>query len=251
MPNLTLITLTAPSLPANYCPASYQKLANDIIGGTQATFNSTIGNSFFNFGPTYPAINNRIYPWLDENGQWWIYDQGFWLRKNPVTAAYERRIYVGTTTDLLSYDGGDGTATATSTTGPMWEVDTEFEARFPVGVGAFVASGAVAVLGKTTSTSIAGEDQHKLTIPELAAHTHDVAIKVFGHGGEDGDRSAADGGTTSNTVTNNTTIFPSSTIDPDLDAKAVSVGGDIAHNNLPPFYGVYFIKRTIRVYYTK
>ena len=251
MPNLTLITLTAPSLPANYCPASYQKLANDIIGGTQATFNSTIGNSFFNFGPTYPAINNRIYPWLDENGQWWIYDQGFWLRKNPVTAAYERRIYVGTTTDLLSYDGGDGTATATPTTGPMWEVDTEFEARFPVGVGAFVASGAVAVLGKATSTAIVGEDQHKLTIPELAAHTHDVAIKVFGHGGEDGDRSAADGGTTSNTVTNNTTIFPSSTIDPDLDAKAVSVGGDIAHNNLPPFYGVYFIKRTIRVYYTK
>lgn len=251
MPNLTLITLTAPSLTANYCPASYQKLANDIIGGTQATFNSTIGNSFFNFGPTYPAINNRIYPWLDENGQWWIYDQGFWLRKNPVTAAYERRIYVGTTTDLLSYDGGDGTATATSTTGPMWEVDTEFEARFPVGVGAFLASGAVAVMGKATSTAIVGEDQHKLTVPELAAHTHDVAIKVFGHGGEDGDRSAADGGTTSNTVTNNTTIFPSSTIDPDLDAKAVSVGGDIAHNNLPPFYGVYFIKRTIRVYYTK
>ena len=251
MPNLTLITLTAPSLPANYCPASYQKLANDIIGGTQATFNSTIGNSFFNFGPTYPAINNRIYPWLDENGQWWIYDQGVWLRKNPVTAAYERRIYVGTTTDLLSYDGGDGTATATPITGPMWEVDTEFEARFPVGVGAFAASGAVAVMGKATSTAIVGEDQHKLTIPELAAHTHDVAIKVFGHGGEDGDRSAADGGTTSNTVTNNTTIFPSSTIDPDLDAKAVSVGGDIAHNNLPPFYGVYFIKRTSRVYYTK
>jgi hypothetical protein len=252
MPNLTLITLTAPSLPANYCPASYQKLANDIIGGTQATFNSTIGNSFFNFGPTYPAINNRIYPWLDENGQWWIYDQGVWLRKNPVTAAYERRIYVGTTTDLLSYDGGDGTAIATTTTGPMWEVDTEFEARFPVGVGAFVASGAVAVMGKATSTSIAGEDQHKLTVPELAAHTHNVAIKVFGHGGEDnGQRVMADGGSSSPTLTNNTTVFPGSTLDPDVDAIAVSVGGDIAHNNLPPFYGVYFIKRTIRVYYTK
>jgi hypothetical protein len=232
MPNLTLITLTAPSLPANYCPASYQKLANDIIGGTQATFNSTIGNSFFNFGPTYPAINNRIYPWLDENGQWWIYDQGFWLRKNIVAASgYDRRIYVGTTTDLLSYDGGDGTATATSTTGPMWEVDTEFEARFPVGVGAFVASGAVAVMGKATSTAIVGEDQHTLTIPEMPAHTHNFFPLVTA----DANNGGANGvqyGTTANVATSST-------------------GDGTAHNNLPPFYGVYFIKRTIRVYYTK
>ena len=231
MPNLTLITLTAPSLPANYCPASYQKLANDIIGGTQATFNSTIGNSFFNFGPTYPAINNRIYPWLDENGQWWIYDQGVWLRKNPVTAAYERRIYVGTTTDLLSYDGGDGTATATTTTGPMWMVDTLFDARFPVGAGAFAASGAVAVLGTATSTSIVGEDQHTLTVPEIPAHTHNFFPLVTA----DANNGGANGvqyGTTANVATSST-------------------GGGAAHNNLPPFYGVYFIKRTIRVYYTK
>jgi hypothetical protein len=252
MPNLTLITLTAPSLPANYCPASYQKLANDIIGGTQATFNSTIGNSFFNFGPTYPAINNRIFPWLDQDGNWWIYDQSLWLRKNIVAASgYDRRIYVGTTTDLLSYDGGDGTATATSTTGPMWEVDTEFEARFPVGVGAFVASGAVVVMGKTTSTSIAGEDQHLLTTAEMPTHTHQVSIKTFGHGGNDGDRVAADGGTSSPTLTNNVTAFPSSTLDPDVDAIAANTGGNAAHNNLPPFYGVYFIKRTSRIYYTK
>jgi hypothetical protein len=233
MPNLTLITLTPPSLPVSYCPLNYQNLANDIIGGTQAVFNSTIGNSFFNFGPTYPAINNRIYPWLDENGQWWIFDQGFWLRKNPVTAAYERRIYVGTTTDLLSYDGGDGTATATSTTGPMWEVDTEFEARFPVGVGAFVASGAVAVMGKATSTAIVGEDQHKLTLPELAAHTHNVGRYV------NDSRSGGDPKFMDLTLGTGTVGISSST------------GGDAAHNNLPPFYGVYFIKRTIRVYYTK
>jgi len=232
MPNLTLITLTAPSLPANYCPASYQKLANDIIGGTQATFNSTIGNSFFNFGPTYPAINNRIFPWLDQDGNWWIYDQSLWLRKNIVAASgYDRRIFVGTTTDLLSYDGGDGTATATTTTGPMWEVDTEFEARFPVGVGAFVASGAVAVMGKATSTAIVGEDQHTLTIPEMPAHTHNFFPLVTA----DANNGGANGvqyGTTANVATSST-------------------GDGTAHNNLPPFYGVYFIKRTIRVYYTK
>ena len=221
MPNLTLITLTAPSLPANYCPASYQKLANDIIGGTQATFNSTIGNSFFNFGPTYPAINNQIFPWLDQDGPWWIYDQG----------GFDRRIFVGTTTDLLSYDGGDGTATATTTTGPMWMVDTLFDARFPVGAGAFAASGAVAVLGTATSTSIVGEDQHTLTVPEIPAHTHNFFPLVTA----DANNGGANGvqyGTTANVATSST-------------------GGGAAHNNLPPFYGVYFIKRTARVYYTK
>jgi len=238
MPNLTLITLTAPSLPANYCPASYQKLANDIIGGTQATFNSTIGNSFFNFGPTYPAINNRIYPWLDENGQWWIYDQGFWLRKNIVAASgYDRRIFVGTTTDLLSYDGGDGTATATSTTGPMWEVDTLFDARFPVGVGTFAASGAVAVLGTATSTSIVGEDQHTLTVPEMPKHTHSMTW----------DSNDTSGGDQLNTLY----YGPEANIPNNMIKDTGSTGGDVAHNNLPPFCGVYFIKRTIRVYYTK
>ena len=233
MPNLTLITLTAPSLPANYCPASYQKLANDIIGGTQATFNSTIGNSFFNFGPTYPAINNRIYPWLDQDGNWWIYDQGFWAYKNPVAAGgFDRRIFVGTTTDLLSYDGGDGTSgTPTNYTGAMWMVDTLFDARFPVGAGAFAASGAVAVLGTATSTSIVGEDQHTLTVPEIPAHTHNFFPLVTA----DANNGGANGvqyGTTANVATSST-------------------GGGAAHNNLPPFYGVYFIKRTSRVYYTK
>jgi hypothetical protein len=227
-------------------------LANDIIGGTQAVFNSTIGNSFFNFGPTFPAINNRIYPWLDENGQWWIFDQGFWVYKNPVVAgSYERRIFVGTTNDLLSYDGGDGTAVAGDTSGPMWMVDTLLDARFPVGVGAFAASGSVAVLGTATSTSIVGEDQHLLTTAEMPTHTHQVSIKTFGHGGNDGDRVAADGGTSSPTLTNNVTAFPSSTLDPDVDAIAANTGGNAAHNNLPPFYGVYFIKRTSRIYYTK
>ena len=252
MPNLTLITLTPPSLPVSYCPLNYQNLANDIIGGTQAVFNSTIGNSFFNFGPTFPAINNRIYPWLDENGQWWIFDQGFWVYKNTVAAGgYDRRIFVGTTTDLLSYDGGDGPVTATPTSGPMWMVDTLFDARFPVGVGAFAASGSVAVLGTATSTSIVGEDQHLLTTAEMPTHTHQVSIKTFGHGGEDGARVAADGGTSSPTLTNNVTVFPSSTLDPDVDAIAANTGGNAAHNNLPPFYGVYFIKRTARIYYTK
>lgn len=233
MPNLTLITLTPPSLPVSYCPLNYQNLANDIISGTQATFNSSIGNSFFNYGASTPALNNQVYPWLDENGEWWVRVSGYWARKNPIPAnGPERRIFVGTAADVLSYDGGDGTSTSTNvTSGPMWEVDTAFDARFPVGVGAFAASGTVNVQGTTTTTAVAGEDQHTLTVPEIPAHTHNFFPLVTA----DANNGGANGvqyGTTANVATSST-------------------GGGVAHNNLPPFYGVYFIKRSGRVYYTK
>ena len=231
MPNLTLITLTPPSLPVGYCPTNYQQLANDVISGTQATFNSSIGNSFFNFGASVPALNNQVYPWLDEDGNWWIYKDGYWLRKNPVAiGSSERRVYVGTTTDLQTYDGGN-TNTLSNWSGPMWEVDTEFEARFPVGAGTFAASGVVVVQGKVTSTAVVGEDKHTLTVPEIPAHSHNFFPLVTA----DANNGGANGvqyGTTANVATSST-------------------GGDAAHNNLPPFYGVYFIKRTSRVYYTK
>ena len=238
MPNLTIITLTAPSLPVNYCPTNYQQLANDIIGGTQATFNSAIGNSFFNFGPTVPTLNNQIYPWLDENGFWWVFSNGYWTRRNPVAAGgSERRIYVGTTSDLQTYDGGN-TNTASDWSGPMWEVDTAFEARFPVGVGTFAASGVVSVNGTTTSTAVAGEDKHTLVVGEVPSHTHQILDQYINLV----QRGTADSGVFSATNRSEGTanLLPTT-----------SSGGGAAHNNLPPFYGVYFIKRSSRVYYTK
>lgn len=239
MPNLTLITLTAPSLPLTYCPSNYQQLANDIIGGTQATFNSAIGNSFFNFGSTTPALNNQIYPWLDDSGFWWVFNGGYWTRQNTVAAgSSERRIFVGTTTDVLSYDGGDGTAYAGNPyAGAMWEIDTAFDARFPVGVGAFAGSGAVAVQGTTTSTSVVGEDQHLLTTAEIPSHTHSMTW----------DSQDTAGGNQLKTLY----LGPDANVPNDITKNTGSTGGDTAHNNLPPFYGVYFIKRTGRVYYTK
>jgi hypothetical protein len=238
MPNLTLITLTPPSLPIGYCPTNYQQLANDVISGTQATFNSSIGNSFFNFGPTTPALNNQVYPWLDENGNWWIYKDGYWLRQHPIAAgSAERRIYVGTTTDLQTYDGGNTNAPS-NWSGPMWQVDTLFEARFPVGAGTFAASGVVSVNGTTTSTAVAGEDKHTLVTSEMPSHTHQILDQYINLT----QRGSAD-----------TSVFSATNRSEGVAnlLPTTSSGGDAAHNNLPPFYGVYFIKRTSRVYYTK
>jgi hypothetical protein len=238
MPNLTLITLTPPSLPIGYCPTNYQQLANDVISGTQANFNSSIGNSFFNFGPTTPTLNNQVYPWLDENGNWWIYKDGYWLRQHPIAAgSAERRIYVGTTTDLQTYDGGNTNAPS-NWSGPMWQVDTLFEARFPVGAGTFASSGVVSVNGTTTSTAVAGEDKHTLVTSEMPSHTHQILDQYINLT----QRGSAD-----------TSVFSATNRSEGVAnlLPTTSSGGDAAHNNLPPFYGVYFIKRTARVYYTK
>lgn len=237
MPNLTLITLTPPSLPVGYCPTNYQQLANDVISGTQANFNSSIGNSFFNYGPTTPALNNQVYPWLDENGNWWIFQSGYWLRQHPIAAgSAERRIYVGTTTDLQTYDGGN-TNSPSNWSGPMWEVDTLFEARFPVGAGTFAASGVVSVNGTTTSTAVAGEDKHTLVTAEMPKHSHTMTW----------DSQDTAGGNQLKTLY----YGPDANVPNDIVKNSGDAGGDAAHNNLPPFYGVYFIKRTARVYYTK
>ena len=244
--NTTIISLLPPTLPSGYCPTSWQELANYIIGYSQAQFNSTIGNSFFNTGSSTPSVDNQIYPWIDNDGNWWVHNSGYWARKHPSPAAgNERRLWVGTPSELESYDGGDGSAySGNNFTGAMWEIDTAFEGKFPVGVGAFSGSGSVSVNGTTTSTGVSGEDKHQLIIAELPDHTHQISSK----------RSA------------NMEVYGSSEITVDVLGTVPSTGvtisdgpgynpenqGEgISHNNLPPFYGVYVIKRTGRVYYTK
>ena len=269
MPNLNLITLVPPSLPVGYCPANYQSLANDIVSGSQAIFNSSIGNSFFNFGANPPSLANQVYPWLDDKGNWWVRIGGYWARENTVPPApnnYERRIFVGSANDVLYYDGGDGSAyVGNPYTGSMWEIDTTFDAKFPVGVGTFAASGTVSVATSTTDTSVSGEDKHTLTTSETPFndHTHGVAqlaipnnddyymvAKAWSGLGSYGTQvlqgaAGSGGGGAGPNITNG-----------DLSTTtAEKTGNDsqnaIGHNNLPPFYGVYFIKRTGRIYYTK
>lgn len=233
----TIIQLTPPALPAGYCPSSYQQLANDIVYGTTPQFLSSVGNTFFNTGASEPSADNRIYPWLDDDGNWWVYQGGKWARKHPIGPNdLDRRIYVGTTTQLETYDGGSAGA-ITTYTGPMWEVDTAFDARFPVGVGTFASSGVVNVGLTSTSTGVAGEDKVALVAANNGPHSHDIVLDKV---------SVADSG--------GKRRFPNGDSQEQKEQQTFtteSTGEGTPHNNLPPFYGVYFIKRTARVYYTK
>lgn len=250
MPATTIVKLFPPELPAGACFNTYQELANAIIGGATAQFNSDIGNTYFNTGSSTPSAANREYPWLDCNSNWWVYKDGYWTRKHPYQQADKvRLIWTGDTTALETFDGGTS-GPVTDFSGPMWEVDSSFAAKFPVGVGTFASSGTVAVGASTTGSGVSGTDTVTLTAAQMPIHSHDIAIQVPGYGGEDGTRDSPDGGTNSQPITNDTTTFPGALLDPLVQAQASQTGGGAAHNNLPPFYGVYFIKRTARVYYT-
>ncbi len=238
-----LITLQWNGFPAGYCyPGDPNVFANDIIEYTSIAFNAT-GNVYYNMGPDIPGADDRIYPWLRTGSGWedglyyWDTTIGAWVKPHEVPASgHERRIWVGSTADLVTYDGGDANVLGDAA-GPMWEVDSAFAAKFPVGVGSFVNSGDIAVTDSTTSTAVTGEDEHTLTEAEMPEHTHGYFDPRIGAG------EAIEGDTDPNMV-----MYKHPT-DDDCSGDTCATGSGDPHNNLPPMYGVYFIKRTSRIYY--
>jgi hypothetical protein len=135
------------------------------------------------------------------------------------------------------------------------------QAQFPIGVGDFKTkiplstSGIVNVgADNVTSTGAVGEDKHKLLDTELALHRHYLANTDFGDSAT-AQALGANGGT--NGQMNQGRGGHSEFLDYKLTGSANPasiglssiVGSDTPHNTLPPFYGVYFLQRTNRLFY--
>lgn len=93
---------------------------------------------------TPPADNSYVWFQIDPTTKGQVYPTPFlysthygqWIALYPVPALdNERRLWVGTPVELETYDGGAAGA-VTDTTGPFWEIDTDFEDRIPGGVKA-------------------------------------------------------------------------------------------------------------------
>ena len=223
------VILQAGSVPTETCFESVQQLYNMFVDKTTAYVAG--GYSLFNYGDTIPSTDDQDRPWirtisgLPDKIYTWV--SGQWAAKHPIPAGSSiRMIWVGSLADLNTYDGGTAGNVA-EFAGPFWAQDTGFDARFPVGVGSFASGTAVA------SDGTGGEEKHTLILDEIPAHKHSIDKKGF-----DPDQDSNSGRAYST--------------DGDLSHSEYTneVGGGEAHNNLPPYYGVYFIKRTARAYYT-
>lgn len=223
-----LLPLTPGTLPAGVCYGTEQARLN---GFAENLFARLDGSAIYSFGDTKPAPEFNAYPWLRSTDMRWYRFDGNWISPNPETSAFVRRLFTGTTIDLQTYDGGDA-GVPSDRGGPMWEVDADFAARFLVAPGTFAASGAVAVGG------IGGADKVTLTQAELPPILNGITNNW------------------SNTNYDPTTLRlladdhseNSGTIDASITLN--NPAGGQPHNNLPPYRGVYLIKRVLtRLFY--
>lgn len=99
----------------------------------------------FNSGPDEPSVEDRDKIWVKTDATTnimvgiysWAPTFGAWVKyhwQNGVVPTQERRLFAGNSADVDTYDGG-ASGGITATTGPFWQIDTDWADKIPVGVG--------------------------------------------------------------------------------------------------------------------
>lgn len=126
--------------------------------------------------------------------------------------------------DIGTYDGG-----GLPGTGAMWEINTELQGRFPLGVSSDGSTYPIGTLG--------GEAAHVLSLTELPAHSHGFAPILSSD--------ASPPSMVRLTAGNSSTTIGSGTFNTN------TAGTGDAHNNLPPYRTAYYLRRTTRTDYVE
>jgi len=240
------IQFTMGNFPEGYCFSGVQSYANDLVALLTGIVPGGAGLVISANVPA-PGDQNKLWVRLNSDGTMegiYIF-LGVWLRPHPSPPNVNAvpLIWKGTEPDLWAYDGGDGTDPSanppTDTTGAMYMRDTDFGAddgsipfRVPIGSGknSVTYDGNPATQINVGDTG--GEERHKLVVGELASHTHDFVVNhETGQGGAGYKRD--------NDATQGSPAL-----------TTVATGGDLSHQNLPPYRGVIFARRTVRKFIT-
>ena len=179
-----------------------------------------------------PAPDQRDKIWLRLNNDGtpdrvYVYAGGKWLSKH---AAFEGQVVMweGAEGDIPTIDGGTVGA-VTTTSGPFWEKVSEMDAKIPIGPGTTDAP---------TSTVIAVGDEGGSELVVL--EKEQLPSNPFGVNNVTGPFLDVTAGGTFEVQTNPGTNHRVGGWD----------GNDEGHNNMPPYRGIWFIRKTSRLYYT-
>lgn len=227
------VQIETSSVPVGFCFTSWSESWVQLVGLLSATADVSVN---VHIGEAAPADLTKA--WLKTISgvpdRLYYFASGVWLAKHPFPVGFTVLAPAGTAlADIDTLDGGEAGA-VTAFTGPMWEEDTDFQARFPIGPGTF-ASGTAIVEGAT-----GGEETHALTTAELAPHSHVVLAALSNTGGgSDVQR-----------------LRPEST-EADSDVSTANTGGDTVtpglngkpHSNVPPYRVRFFLKKSARTHY--
>lgn len=169
---------------------------------------------------------------------------GAWISLHPLPPGAVM-MYEGSEASITTFDGGEAGA-VTSISGPMWEKVTQLNARFPVGPGTLPSTAVINV------TDTGGEENHELIEEEIPEHTHLIADPEVGASSLTSPNQVLDNQVTDAGLLNYT--LQGKTDEEATVGKTSPFGGDadgdtVGHNNLPPYYGIFFIRRTARTHY--
>lgn len=228
--NALNLQVNAGNLPTGFCPATLQEMLVGFSAVQSVTFPSTFAG--VTVSSSKPTDQTQAWLQLDSLGRptrlYW-FAQGAWLSLHPCVPGFTM-IWTGALPDFTTFDGGDANALS-QISGPMWEEVVSLRVRFPLGAGT-LPSGTV-----INSGDIGGEENHTLSLNEIPSHTH--AIPNFG----------GPVGATAVIVGDNATPIAQ----PDISTRATGGNPDgttAGHQNMPPYLGVYFLRRTSKLYYS-
>lgn len=236
-------SLTTPVLDQDCWPALPQALLNEAFEKTRgqlADLTGVIASS------TTPDPSDRDKLWIkleSPNGPpigQFFYGGGDWLwpydGDTRKVIKGERMLWVGNSADIPTLGGGTAGVT-TVKLGAFWEIDTLFEGRSPIGVGAIPD----AIPAKSiTSEENYGEGAHLQLEEEVGPHGHGLPTLT------DAMRTTLAPGSGSN---NDDSISGAGF----MGLATFSKIGDVTQVGMPiihPVRGIYFLKRTIRIWMT-
>lgn len=262
-----------PTAPEGFCNSLndsnwVQNLLNLIAKGV-AKFEGSGFTAIIN-SETQPAATDRDKLWRkpsEASRGLYEWDAGAWVIAHPETPSGDaRRWWIGTLVDLQTYDGGSVGAVAANT-GPMWEEDTDFQGRSPMGPGTIpdiltaLAVAANTGVGQVTLTSAQMSLllSHQHVTGRFVLPTNDDTYDVIGGVADPYPGAGALIGRQQTGDTGANPQAPLSTFtgeyeitgppyDPASSTDSASIT-NTAHTNVPPVRGLYCIKRTARINY--